>query len=103
MHTDNTMSLLRTKVVNADHSNSNGSQLRQVLSALDLTLLGIGAGILVLTGGGAVLRAGGPGLCLRRAGLCRPSWRQQWEAVAAPRATPTRGWARSLPGSSAGT
>jgi len=54
------MSLLRTKAVNADYV--NGSNLRQVLSALDLTLLGIGAiigaGIFVLTGIAAATQAG---------------------------------------------
>jgi APA family basic amino acid/polyamine antiporter len=54
------MSLLRTKAVNADYL--SGSNLRQVLSALDLTLLGIGAiigaGIFVLTGIAAATQAG---------------------------------------------
>ena len=59
------MSLFRTKVVNGDFA--NGSSLRQVLSALDLTLLGIGAiigaGIFVLTGIAAATQAG-PGIVL---------------------------------------
>lgn len=55
-----TMSLLRTKPINADYL--NGSGLRPVLSAFDLTLLGIGAiigaGIFVLTGIAAATQAG---------------------------------------------
>ncbi|MGA7978765.1 MAG: amino acid permease [Chromatiaceae bacterium] len=54
------MSLFRIKAVNADYL--NGSDLRQVLSAVDLTLLGIGAiigaGIFVLTGIAAATQAG---------------------------------------------
>lgn len=54
------MSLLRTKPINADHTVGLG--LRPVLSAFDLTLLGIGAiigaGIFVLTGIAAATQAG---------------------------------------------
>ena len=53
--------LLRTKVINADHTASSGG-LRRVLGPLDLTLLGIGAiigaGIFVLTGVAAATQAG---------------------------------------------
>lgn len=53
--------LLRTKKINADQE-MNGGQLHQVLGALDLTLLGIGAiigaGIFVLTGVAAATQAG---------------------------------------------
>ncbi|MGH8444861.1 MAG: APC family permease [Solimonas sp.] len=54
------MSLLRTKPINSDHSAERG--LKRVLSAWDLTLLGvgavIGAGIFVLTGITAATQAG---------------------------------------------
>jgi APA family basic amino acid/polyamine antiporter len=53
--------LLRTKMINADHT-ASGSGLRRVLGPLDLTLLGIGAiigaGIFVLTGVAAATQAG---------------------------------------------
>jgi basic amino acid/polyamine antiporter, APA family len=53
--------VLRTKMINADHSVAGGS-LRRVLGPIDLTLLGIGAiigaGIFVLTGVAAATQAG---------------------------------------------
>ncbi len=112
------MSLWATKSIAALRAEADATgerSLKRTLSALNLTMLGIGAiigaGIFVLTGLAAALHAGPAvplsfvvaGIACGFAGLCYAEFARDARSRAAPTPTPTPPWASSSPGSSAGT
>ncbi|WP_343238301.1 hypothetical protein [Streptomyces sp. SID13031] len=111
------MSLLRTKTIEQSIADTDEPeyQLKKRLTALDLTVFGIGviigAGIFTLTGRAAQAFAG-PGIalsfvfaaiCCGLAALCYADSPRPCRSPARRTRSPTSHWVRSSPGSSAGT
>ena len=104
--------LLKTKSIErcVSDAEDRGKALRRSLTALDLTLLGIGAiigtGIFVLTGTAAANQAGPAivvsymvaGLACAFAALCYAEFASMFRSRAAPTPTPMRRSARSSRG-----